>query len=177
MASIKGTALLPAVKLIRKFQDKLDPKTMSAAGKALLAQRILPGSWYPLEAASQIMIAVNRILGNESLSVGMEFIGGELAEMDLRGVYQHLVTVGDVARSPVAARSSGTTISTRERHHPLLDPKTISRGMTREVPPGIPRCSIPDGGCRPIAGEGKTCDVKQMHCTLRGSGLRVPISV
>ena len=176
MANIKGTALLPAVKMVRKFQDKLEPDAMNDAGRALLAQRILPGSWYPLEAGSQIMMAVNRILGNDSLAIGMEFIGGNLAEMDLRGVYRDLITVGDVARSlrrsailwPNYFDKGTLTIS-------LPDPKlnfAVARleGFHQNIPyccgiPGMARVVVR------IAGEGKVCDVKQMKCTLLGDSI------
>jgi hypothetical protein len=149
---------------------------MNEAGRALLAQRILPGSWYPLDAASQIMIALTRALGNDNLSVGMEFIAADLAERDLRGVYQHLITAGDVARS--LRRSSilwhnyfdqGTLTIW------LPDPKThlaVARleGFDQTIPyccgiPGMARVVVR------IAGEGRTCDVKQMHCTLKGDSV------
>jgi len=173
MASIKGTALLPAVKLVRKFREKLNPNALNQEGRALAEQRILPGSWYPMGPASQIMIAVNEILGSSSIANGMEFIGGDLAERDLHGVYQDLITVGDVAkslrRSAILWRNyfdEGTlTIS-------LPDPKVghaVARleGFTQAIPychgiPGMARVVVR------VAGAGMTCEVRESMCTLRG---------
>jgi len=176
MAKIKGTALLPAVKLIRKFHDKLAPDDLNDEGKALVAERILPGSWYPLEAASQIMIALNKIRGGSSPAQGMEFIAAGLAEMDLCGVYRDLMTVGDVPRS--LRRSAilwpnyfdeGTLTIT------VPDPK-ISHAVARleGFHQTIPYCNGIPGMARVvarIAGEGMACDVKETKCTLKGDRL------
>ncbi len=173
MANIKGTALLPAVKLVRKFRDKLDPATMTGEAEALSAQRILPGSWYPIEAASQIMIAVSTIIASASLEQAMEFIGADLAERDLRSVYRDLITVGDVARSlrrsavlwPNYFDEGALTIS-------LPDPK-LSQAVARleGFHQTIPNCRGMPGMAKVvarIAGEGMACGVKETRCTLRG---------
>lgn len=176
MANIKGTALLPAVKVVRKFRDKLRPNDMNDEGKALAEQRILPGGWYPIEAASQIMIAVTKILGSSSLATGMEFIGGDLAEKDLRGVYRDLVTVGDIARSlrrsVILWRNyfdeGKLTIS-------VPDPKTGQAVARLEgFHQTIPYCNGIVGMARVvtrIAGAGKTCEVNETKCTLWGDSL------
>ncbi len=176
MAKIKGTALLPAVKLVRKFSDKLDPDVMNEEGKALVAQRILPGSWYPIEAASQIMIALNKIVRSGSLAQGMELMGAGLAEMDLHGVYRDLITVGDVAKSLRRSAilwpnyfDAGTLTITQP------DPKS-SRAVARleGFHQTIPYCNGIPGMARVvarIAGEGMACEVKEVKCTLRGDPL------
>jgi len=174
MGSIKGTALLPAVKLVRKFRDKLDPATMTEEAMALASQRILPGSWYPIEAASQIMIAVSKMIASASLEQAMEFIGADLAERDLRGVYRDLITVGNVARSlrrsavlwPNYFDEGILTIS-------LPDPK-ISRALARleGFHQTIPYCNGIPGMAKVvarIAGDGMACGVSETKCTLRGA--------
>jgi hypothetical protein len=176
MANIKGTALLPAVKLVRKYRDKLKPDDMNETGKALVAQRILPGTWYPIEPASQVMIGVNKIIGSGSLADGMEFIGGDLAEKDLRGVYQDLITVGDV---PKSLRRS--TILWRNYFDKgvltmsLVDPKgghAIARleGFQQTIPYCCGIAGMAKVVVR-IAGEGKSCNVKKAKCTLWGDAL------
>jgi len=176
MANIKGTALLPAVKLVRRFRNKLDPDVMNEEGKALAAQRILPGSWYPIEAASQIMIAVSKVVGGGSLEQGMELMAAYLAETDLHGVYRNLITVGDVAKS--LRRSAilwpnyfdeGTLTITQP------DPK-IRRAVARleGFHQTIPYCKAIPGMAKVvtrIAGTGIACEVKEVKCTLRGDSL------
>jgi hypothetical protein len=176
MANIKGTALLPAVKLVRKHRDKLDTEAMNEEGKTLLAQRISPASWYPLGAASQIMIAVNKVVGGGSLAQGMEVMGAHLAEMDLRGVYRNVIQIGDVAKS--LRRSAilwpsyfdeGTLTITQP------DPK-VGRAVARleRFTQTIPYCKAIPGMARVVArlaGEGAICEVKEMKCTLRGDDL------
>ncbi len=98
MACIKGSALLPAVKLVRKFSEKAAPH-LGELGKKLIEQRILVGAWYPLEDASEVMTAATKIVGSASLAEGMEFIGADLAENDLRNLYSHYITEGDVSKS------------------------------------------------------------------------------
>ena len=174
MANIKGTALLPAVKLVRRFRNKLDPDVMNEEGKALAAQRILPGSWYPIEAASQIMIAVSKVVGGGSLEQGMELMAAYLAETDLHGVYRNLITVGDVAKSL--------------RRSAILWPNYFDEGTLTIVQPDpkirravarlegfhqtIPYCKAIPGMARVvarIAGKGLTCEVKEVKCTLWGN--------
>jgi hypothetical protein len=176
MANIKGTALLPAVKLVRKYRDKLDPDVMNEEGKALLAQRISPASWYPLGAASQIMLAVSKIVGSGSLAEGMELMGARLAEVDLRGVYRNVIKVGEVARSlrlsAILWRSyfdEGTLTIAQP------DPK-ITHAVARleKFNQTIPYCKAIPGMARVvarIAGEGTICQVKETKCTLRGDDL------
>jgi hypothetical protein len=176
MPRIKGTALIPAVKVVRKFRDKLRPNDMNEEGMELVGQRVLPGVWYPIEAASQIMIAVNKVLGSSSLTTGMEFIAGDLAESDLRGVYQDLITVGDVARS--LRRSSilwrnyfdeGTVTMS------VPDPKAGQAVARLEgFEQSIPYCQGIAGMAKVVvrmAGQGKTCEVSETKCTLRGDPL------
>jgi hypothetical protein len=176
MGNIKGTALLPAVKLVRKYRDKLDPNVMNEEGKALLEQRISPASWYPLGAASQIMIAVTKLVGSSSLAQGMEVMGAGLAEVDLRGVYRNVIQVGDVAKS--LRRSAilwpsyfdeGTLTITQP------DPK-IGRAVARleKFAQTIPYCKAIPGMARVvarIAGEGTVCQVRETKCTLTGDDL------
>jgi hypothetical protein len=176
MANIKGTALIPAVKLIRKNRDKLSPNDLNEEGRALAEQRILPGSWYPIEAASQIMIAMNKIVGNSSLADGLELTGGVLAEMDLRSVYQGVITVGDVARS--IRRSAvlwGNYFDQGTLTISVPDPKACGavarlEGFKQTIPycHGIP--GMAKVVCR-LAGQGETCEVRETKCTLRGDAL------
>ncbi|MFQ5458072.1 MAG: hypothetical protein ACE5FC_06440, partial [Myxococcota bacterium] len=139
----------------------------------LADQRILPGAWYPLEGASEIMIAVMKVLGSSTPGEGMAFIGGDLAENDLQGLYAHLVTAGDVPKSL--------------RRSVLLWHNYFDKGkVTLSWPdPAASRCNIRLEGfeqtipyCNGIIGMGrvviriasggKTCDVTQTQCTLTG---------
>jgi hypothetical protein len=99
MPKIKGTALLPAVKMVRKFRDKLEKDFLDDDGQKLIQQRILPASWYPIETASQVMCAVSRILGIASIAETLEVIGTHLAEADYHGVYSNMISAGDVGRT------------------------------------------------------------------------------
>ena len=173
MPRIKGTALLPAVKLVRKFRDKADP-FLGKRGRKLADQRILPGSWYPQEDASEIMTAVMRVLGSASLGEGMEFIGGDLAEKDLRGIYDHLITPGDVARSVRRSVLLWHNYFDEGKVNLTIPDSKIGHSIVRleGFNQDIPYCNGIIGMGRVvirIASKGKPCEVKETMCTLKGN--------
>jgi len=172
MPRIKGTALLPAVKLIRKFRDKAEP-FLGERGKRLAEQRILPGSWYELEDASEIMVAVMKVLGSANLGEGMEFIGADLAENDLRGVYAHLITPGDVAKSSRRGVLLWHNYFDEGKLELTIPDPEVGHSIVRlegfDQP--IPYCNGIIGMGRVvlrIASLGKPCEVTETKCTLKG---------
>jgi len=97
MPNVKGTAVLPAVKLLRKNREKAE-SCLDDVARKMCAQRILPGSWYPMEQADPVMLAVTKLVGG-SLRNAMEVIGSFLATSDLQGVYSNIVFPGDVPKT------------------------------------------------------------------------------
>jgi len=173
MPRIKGTALLPAVKLVRKFRDKAEP-FLGERGKKLSEQRILPGSWYALEDASEVMIAVMKVVGSASLGEGMEFIGADLAENDLRGLYGHLITPGDVEKSIRRSVLLWHNYFDEGKLNLTIPDPHVGHGIMRleGFNQTIPYCNGIIGMGRVmirIASVGKTCDVKETMCTLKGN--------
>jgi hypothetical protein len=67
MPNVKGTALLPAVKMLRKNREKSESYLDDVARK-MCTQRILPGSWYPMEQADPVMVAVTKFIGGNPRS-------------------------------------------------------------------------------------------------------------
>jgi hypothetical protein len=173
MSKIKGTALLPAVKMVRKFQDKLEPDSLDAEGWKLTQQRILPASWYPIEPASQVMRAVAHILGISSIAEAMEVIGSRLAEDDYHGVYGSMITVGDVGRT---LRRSGVRwrnyFDTGTLSFTQPDPsKSVGTYRLEGFEAPIPYCNSIIGMARVairLAGSGTPSQIRELSCTLRG---------
>ncbi len=97
MPSVKGTAVLPAVKLVKKNRAKID-RYLDPGTRKFCDQRIMIGSWYSMEQVDPLMLAVCKFIGGTT-GQAMEFIGSFLALNDLGGVYQHLVKVGETAKT------------------------------------------------------------------------------
>ncbi len=173
MPKIKGTALLPAVKMVRKFRDKLEPDSLDAEGWKLTRQRILPASWYPIETASQVMCAVSRILGIASIAEALEVIGGRLAEDDYHGVYSNMITPGDIPRT---LRHSGIRwrnyFDTGTLSFTQPDPsKNVGTFRLEGFQTPIPYCNGIIGMARVairLAGSGTSSQIQELSCTLRG---------
>ena len=171
MPHIKGTALIPAVKLYRKNREKMDP-FLGDVAKKLAGGRILPGSWYPLEHATELLRGVARFYGG-SLEQAMQLIGAYMADSDLRGVYAHIVHRGDVVKT---ARRAVTLWRSYMDTGTLLflqpDPsKPMAILRLENFEQSIPYCKSIIGVTRVVltlaGAEGKT-EVTELKCTLRG---------
>ena len=174
MAKLKGTALLPAVKLIRKNRDKMEP-FLDDLSRKFISQRILPGSWYPMEDATRLLTAICRFYGGNPV-VAMEMIGTYCAESDLNGVYSHLIHPGDPPRSFRRAvmlwrnyQDSGTL------HFLQPDPRR-PRAILRlqEYAQTIPFCACILGMAKVVArltGVGESFQIEEVRCTLRGESV------
>ena len=172
MASIKGSALLPAVKLIRKFRDKSE-RHLGDRGRKLAEQRILVGAWYPLEDATEVMVAAIKAIGSANIAQGMEFIGADLAENDLRGIYAHFITEGDIPkslrRSALLWRNYFDEGTLTLEHPDSGASRVIARleGFTAS----IPYCNGIVGMGKVVvrmAGRGAASEVIETKCTLKG---------
>jgi hypothetical protein len=174
MPNVKGTALLPAVKLLRKNREKSESYLDDVARK-MCTQRILPGSWYPMEQADPVMVAVTKLIGGNPRSA-MEVIGSFLAANDLKGVYSNIVYPGDVPKTL--------------RRAVLLWRSYFDTGVLTYVQPDagkreclyrlenclekIPYCNGIIGMAKiaiELAGKGARGFVDERRCTLRGEGL------
>ncbi len=171
MAKIKGTAILPAVKLVRKNRDKIEP-LLDDGSRRLASERILPGSWYPLEDASSLLRAICRYYGGTA-EHAMEMVGMYCAEGDLNGVYAHLITPGDPSRSfRRAVMLWRNYLDTGTLHYLQPDPaakKAILR--LEDFAQDIPYCACLVGMARVVArrvGTEATFRIQETRCTLRG---------
>lgn len=171
MPNVKGTALLPAVKLLRKNRAKVEPYLDDVARK-MCDQRILPGSWYPMELADPVMLAVTKFIGGSTRSA-MEVIGSFLANNDLRGVYSNLVHPQDVAktlrRATLLWRNYFDTGVLREERPDPGKQEAIYR--LENCLEKIPYCNGIIGMAKvavEVAGNGARADVQERVCTLGG---------
>jgi len=172
MAKIKGTALLPAVKLIRKFKDKAAAH-LGERGSKLIDQRILAGAWYPLEDASEVMFAAIKVVNSATIAEGMEYIGSDLAENDLRGLYSHFITPGDVPKS--LRRSALLWRNYFDEGNLVIEqpdpkyPTVVARLQGFKA--DLPYCNGIVGMGRVVvrlAGNGASSSVSETSCTLKG---------
>ncbi len=174
MPNIKGTALIPAVKLYRKNRGKMEP-FLDDVGKKLASSRILPGSWYPLEDATPLLLGVAHFYGGTT-EQAMEIIGAYMAESDLRGVYSHLVHLGDVAKT---ARRAVTLWRNYMDTGTLLfiqpdpsQPRAILR--LENFKQTIPYCRSIIGVTRAVmklVGAEEKVGIRELKCTLRGDNV------
>jgi hypothetical protein len=171
VAKIKGTALVPAVKFVRKNREKMEPYLDDVA-RRLASARILPGSWYPVEDVTHILEAICKFLGG-SLAHSMEMLGTYCAEEDLNGLYAHLITPGDPSRSFRRAVMLWPNYQDTGRLACIIPdparPCVIIR--LKGYLQTIPYCAAVAGMARVVArltGVEKTFKVRQTHCTLLG---------
>src|SRR4029077_7745156 len=97
MAKIKGTALIPAVKFVRKNRAELAPHLDNVA-LALCEERIMPGSWYSLDDATHLLAGIARYY-NGNLETAMETLGTYLGEANLTGIYSPVLQPGEVVKT------------------------------------------------------------------------------
>lgn len=173
MPNVKGTAVLPAVKLLRKNREKAEPHMDSIARK-MCEQRVLPGSWYPMEQADPVMQAVTKLIGGSDRNA-MEVIGSFLATSDLQGVYSNIVYPGDVAKTlRRAALLWRNYFDTGTLHYEQPDPgKQEAIYRLENCLEKIPYCNGIIGMAKvaiEVAGKGERGFVEERRCTLRGEG-------
>ena len=172
MAKLKGTALVPAVKLLRKNLDKMGP-ILDDATRTFVSQRILPGSWYPMEDATRLLLAVCRFYGG-SPTQAMEMVGMYCAEKDLSGVYAHLIHLGDPARTFRRAvmlwRNYLDTGTLRFVHVNDTLKQSVMR-LEGFAQTDVPYCACVIGMARVVAGFAGVEDsfkIEETRCTLHG---------
>ena len=172
MANIKGTALVLAVKLLRKNREKLEP-LMDDATRAFVSQRILPGAWYPLEDATRLLKVACRFFGGSTAEV-MEMFGMYCAEKDLTGVYDHLIRPGDPARTFRRATmlyQNYLDTGTLSLVHMDAGLKQYSMRLEGLRQTDVPFCAVVLGMSRLIAsfvGVEESYKIQETRCTLRG---------
>jgi hypothetical protein len=170
MPSVKGTAVLPAVKMVRKNHDKID-RFLDDAARKFCDQRIMIGSWYPMEQVDPVMLAVTKFIGGTT-GHAMEVIGTFLAMNDLGGVYQHLVRQGETAKT----LRRGATLwrnyfDTGSLVFEQADPWKLE-GLYRlsDCQQNIPYCNGIMGMAKVSIEKtgGKNGEAVEFHCNLRG---------
>lgn len=173
MPNVKGTAVLPAVKFVRKHREQIEP-FLDDATKKFCDQRILIGSWYPMAEVDPVMLAVTRFVGGET-GRAMEMIGTFLAQTDLNGVYRHLVTVGETARtfgrSATLWRNYFDTGVLRFEQPDPEKPEGVD--IVTGCEQKIPYCNGIIGMAKTIIEltGGKNGDVREVKCNLKGDPL------
>jgi len=172
MGKIKGTALIMAVKLVRKNREKMEP-LMDASTRDFVSQRILPGSWYPIEDATRLLHVVCRFYGG-SPAQAMEMVGMYCAEKDLSGVYAHLIHLGDPARTFRRAvmlwRNYLDTGTLRFVHVNDTLKQSVMR-LEGFAQTDVPYCACVIGMARVVAGFAGVEDsfkIEETRCTLHG---------
>ncbi|MDP3939555.1 MAG: hypothetical protein Q8R92_15660 [Deltaproteobacteria bacterium] len=172
MAKVKGTALVPAVKLVRKNRKKLEP-LLDDATRAFVSQRILPGAWYPMEDATRLLLVVCRFFGG-SPAQAMELVGRFCAEDDLRGVYENVIQADDLARTfrraVMLCRNYVDTATLSVAHMDAALKQYVMRldGMPKS---DVPYCACVLGMAKVVArfvGVEDTYKIEETRCTLRG---------
>lgn len=171
MAKLKGTAIIPAVKLVRRNLAKME-SVLSDGAKRLVSARIMPGSWYPMEDATELLEAICDFYGG-SHAQSMEMVGMYCAEGDLNGVYAHLIVPGHPVRSfrrAIQLWRNYQDTGNLTFHQPSLH---IPRATVRleEFSQTIPYCACIVGMARVVArlaGVEHEFQIRETHCTLRG---------
>lgn len=91
---IKGTMVLDLVKAIKGFKDKPWDTYLSEEAKALLSQKILPSSWYPVEPVLSCLWAVYKLIGNENPALAKEW-GKVNGRKVFETIYKNLIVPMD----------------------------------------------------------------------------------
>jgi len=92
MARVKGTVLIPPVKVLRANRERVID-TLAPPLRRYLEERILPSSWYPAADHVKLVRALVPIMppGRDPFV----FMGRAAAQMDLTGMYRAQLTMGD----------------------------------------------------------------------------------
>lgn len=98
---VKGTDVAGPVRLLRKMRQRGEHPALSADAAALVAQRILPASWYPMETFRELLGVVHRqwFDGNDRGALEIGRIG---AKETLAGLQAPYVADGDPVRTLAA---------------------------------------------------------------------------
>jgi hypothetical protein len=91
----KGSAMLSAIKALRLKKEEAR-KALPPELHVYLEDRILVSLWYPEEHFVEILRALARVIPDQGMNV-YEFMGRISAQVDLKGIYAHLVRHGDPA--------------------------------------------------------------------------------
>jgi len=172
VAKLKGTAIIPAVKMARSNREKMEP-LLGEGAKRLVSSRIMPGSWYPIEDATELLQAICDFYGGNHAQ-SMEMVGMYCAEGDLNGVYAHLIQPGDPVRTFRRAimlwrnyLDTGTLIFNQP--YPGKPQATLRLEDFRQT---IPYCACIVGMARVVArlvGTEETFRIQETRCTLNGA--------
>jgi hypothetical protein len=171
MAKIKGTALIPAVKFVRKNRAELAPHLDDIALR-LCEERILPGSWYPLDDATHLLVGIARYY-NGNLETAMQTLGTYLAETDLKGMYAPVLQPGDVVRTGRRAATIWQSyMDTGVVRYIQADPARNECVVRLEsFPQSLPYCQCIAGMARVVvrmSGGGDDPEIKELKCSLKG---------
>jgi uncharacterized protein (TIGR02265 family) len=95
---VKGTDVAGAVKALRKLRRRGELPELSAAVAALVDQRILPASWYPMETVRDLLAIVHQkwFDGTDDGALAMGRMG---ARETLAGLQAAYVADGDPVRT------------------------------------------------------------------------------
>lgn len=169
MGRVKGTILVPLVKLLRANKVAA-AKLLPAPLQKYLEERVLPSSWYPAKdhvQLARVLVAVVP-LGSEPYRA----MGGGAARHDLMGIYKARLHPGDPMRTLESGLGlwrtycdSGEMTHTRSGDHGavivLRDYVDVSREM----------CGIAGGYVAELAllGGAKDVVVRKLSCRLDGA--------
>jgi hypothetical protein len=95
MAKVKGTVILPLIKMLR-MQREGAQANLPPSMHHYLDARVLPSTWYPAADHVRLLKAMAPMLGLPPGRDPMVFMGRGAAQIDLTGIYRAQLKVGDV---------------------------------------------------------------------------------
>lgn len=95
--AVKGSMVLPAVKVIKTMKDKPWDQYLSDEAKDLVSQRILPSVWYPSEPMIDLMEAIYKVVAQGKSELAIQW--GKLNFQQLtNSIYKNIIVPGDAYR-------------------------------------------------------------------------------
>ncbi len=169
MGRVKGTILVPLVKLLRANKVAA-AKLLPAPLQKYLEERVLPSSWYPAKDHVQLarVLATVVPLGNEPYHV----MGRGAAQHDLSGIYKARLYAGDPMRTLESGLGlwrtycdSGEMALTRKGERAAVVTLRDYVDVSREM------CGIAGGYVAELAalGGAKSVALRKLSCRLEGA--------
>jgi hypothetical protein len=169
MAKVKGTVLIPPVKVLRANRERVID-ALAPPMRRYLDERILPSSWYPATDHVKLVRVLVPLMppGQDPYC----FMGSAAAQMDLTGIYRAQLRVGDpekTLRNFTAlwrnyCDTGEITLDVDSDHSGHITVRNFD-GVSREM------CGIIGGyiqGLVMVAG-GKNATMRKVKCRLDGA--------